>query len=209
MIISTPVETNRSASPSYHDSSPHPGQSGSRSGIWEESTATVNNQATIKTDERPSQSESKEAGSGPEPPPPGYSRFRNHPFAPNTFEAPKWGAIFVHFLWCALSWPFLYGCTRWAQRESLGFARAIVALGCTVVGLCVGPSLLALSKALLEAAGMSIQLIAGTMIVTGWVSMGHRHQHDASTRSSRREVEEFLIQNRRSQLYFRHALVQR
>lgn len=51
------------------------------------------------------------------------------------------------------------------------------------------------------------RLFAWTMILNDLLSLGHCYSHDTSTRSPRREVEQFFVQNRGSQLYLRHASI--
>jgi hypothetical protein len=83
-------------------------------------------------------------------------RWARHPFAPIHFERPEWGNILALLIFCILSYPFLLLCTILAQKQTLTIARAIVGFGCTVVGLCVGPSLMDLGRRFLEAAGTSV-----------------------------------------------------
>ncbi|KAF8075860.1 hypothetical protein FPV67DRAFT_386387 [Lyophyllum atratum] len=76
---------------------------------------------------------------------------RKHPFAQN-FEAPLWKSILVHISLCLVAFPSLLLITLIARQKPLFWTRFIVGLGCGVVGLSLGLSLLQLAQSFLEAA---------------------------------------------------------
>lgn len=68
------------------------------------------------------------------------------------FEAPQWRNILIHTAMCLVSYPTLLAVMLVARNKSLFWTRFIVGVGCGVVGLCLGYSLLMLAKSHLEAA---------------------------------------------------------
>ncbi|KAF9268361.1 hypothetical protein L218DRAFT_854066 [Marasmius fiardii PR-910] len=83
---------------------------------------------------------------------PSPSKGRRHPYASNGFEPPQWKKIIFHVFLCAVSYPFLLLVTVLAKGRTLFWCRVIVGIGCGLVGVSLGLSLLELAKAFLEAA---------------------------------------------------------
>ncbi|KAK1220247.1 hypothetical protein PQX77_016983 [Marasmius sp. AFHP31] len=82
------------------------------------------------------------------------SKARRHPipFASRGFEAPEWKKILLHVVLCAAAYPFLLLVVFIAQDRTIFWCRAIVGIGCGLVGVALGLSLVELAKSFLEAA---------------------------------------------------------
>ncbi|KNZ77671.1 hypothetical protein J132_04490 [Termitomyces sp. J132] len=70
----------------------------------------------------------------------------------NGFEKPYWRDILLHIALCLVSYPILLAVTLVARNKSIFWTRFIVGVGCGLVGLGLGYSLLTLAKSHLEAA---------------------------------------------------------
>jgi hypothetical protein len=77
---------------------------------------------------------------------------RRHPFA-SQFEAPDWQHLLIHSVLCILAYPLLLSMTLVASSRPLFWTRAIVGLGCGVIGFALGLIPLVLGQKFLEAAG--------------------------------------------------------
>ncbi|KAG5639156.1 hypothetical protein H0H81_006415 [Sphagnurus paluster] len=75
---------------------------------------------------------------------------RKNPFAEG-FEAPHRKTILFHIVLCVVTYPILLLVTIIARERSLFWTRFIVGLGCGILGLIIGLSLLKLAQPLLEA----------------------------------------------------------
>jgi hypothetical protein len=71
------------------------------------------------------------------------------------FEPPRYGTLLVHAVLCALIYPTLLVCTILARNKSIFWARFIVGVGCTLIGVAVARSLLRMARRIMEAAGTS------------------------------------------------------
>ncbi|CAA7269011.1 unnamed protein product [Cyclocybe aegerita] len=85
-----------------------------------------------------------------------FSRFslsgqKEHPFAKN-FEVPQWSKFAWHTGFCGLAYPVLLLFVRLAQDRTLFWARLFTGVGCGIIGLILGISLLKLARGILEAA---------------------------------------------------------
>ncbi|KAJ3509093.1 hypothetical protein NLJ89_g5402 [Agrocybe chaxingu] len=85
-----------------------------------------------------------------------FSRFslsgqKEHPFAKD-FEVPQWSKFAWHTGFCGLAYPVLLLFVRLAQDRTLFWARLFTGVGCGVIGLILGISLLKLARGILEAA---------------------------------------------------------
>ncbi|KAJ8085959.1 hypothetical protein PM082_004778 [Marasmius tenuissimus] len=82
------------------------------------------------------------------------SKARRHPipFASRGFEAPEWKKLLLHVVLCAVAYPFLLLVVFVAQDRTIFWCRAIVGIGCGLVGVALGLSLVELAKSFLEAA---------------------------------------------------------
>ncbi|KAG5350089.1 hypothetical protein C0989_000213, partial [Termitomyces sp. Mn162] len=91
----------------------------------------------------------------PSKPPPSYSlhsaSLGKQPLA-SGFEKPYWRDILLHIALCLVSYPILLAVTLVARNKSIFWTRFIVGVGCGLVGLGLGYSLLTLAKSHLEAA---------------------------------------------------------
>jgi hypothetical protein len=74
-----------------------------------------------------------------------------HPFAEG-FEAPIWTHLLIHVGLCLVAYPLLIIFTVIARNKSLFWTRFIVSMGCGLIGLSLGLSLLRLGKRFLESA---------------------------------------------------------
>ncbi|KAG6901638.1 hypothetical protein C0995_009739 [Termitomyces sp. Mi166 len=147
-------------------------------------------------------------------PPPFYSlRTRSaflgkQPLA-SGFEVPHWRKILVHTALCLASYPILLAVTLVARNQPIFWTRFIVGLGCGLVGLCLGYSLLTLAKCHLEAAtwatvihqshfddspGVRLRDLAATTenptsALTALRLLWNRTMHPATARRSRRDYD--------------------
>ncbi|KAG7096538.1 hypothetical protein E1B28_003965 [Marasmius oreades] len=85
---------------------------------------------------------------------PSPSKARRHPipFASKGFEPPEWKKIILHVFLCVVSYPFLLLVIAIANERTIFWCRTIVGIGCGIVGVSLGLSLMELAKAFLEAA---------------------------------------------------------
>jgi hypothetical protein len=83
---------------------------------------------------------------------PSASRNREEGWWSRHFEPPEWRPLAVHTALCLIAYPVVSLLLPLA-RGSIFWVRAYVSLGCSVVGLSIGFSLLALVRKWIEAAG--------------------------------------------------------
>jgi len=76
-----------------------------------------------------------------------------HPFAKD-FEVPQWKKLAIHTGICVLSYPFLLIFVIMGQGRTLFWARVFVGVGCGILGVTLGLSLVHLARGVLEAASM-------------------------------------------------------
>ncbi|TFK74366.1 hypothetical protein BDN72DRAFT_833278 [Pluteus cervinus] len=75
---------------------------------------------------------------------------KRHPFNQN-FEPPNWWYIGLHIAMCLVAYPIIILFILVAKDKSLFWTRFIVSLGCGILGLMLGFSLLRFGKTFLEA----------------------------------------------------------
>lgn len=80
----------------------------------------------------------------------GQRKTKKHPFS-KKFEAPNWGKVLVHLVLSALAYPILFAFVLWADGRTIFVSRIIIGVGCGVIGVALGASLLGLAKYILEA----------------------------------------------------------
>ena len=77
------------------------------------------------------------------------------------FEKPDRLLLGIHAISCLLTYPFLFGIARLAQNMSLFLVRVYVGLGCAVVGVAIGYSLVGFAKKFMQAASMFDSVCCG------------------------------------------------
>ncbi|KAF9040663.1 hypothetical protein BJ165DRAFT_1530546 [Panaeolus papilionaceus] len=95
------------------------------------------------------------------------------------FETPRWSMIIIHIVLCGLAYPVLLGFVSLAAGRSLFLARLLIGLGCSIVGLTLGMSLLALAKGIFEAATWATIIHQSRITDGGGIRLGDLAAHVA------------------------------
>ncbi|PPQ70480.1 hypothetical protein CVT24_013287 [Panaeolus cyanescens] len=105
------------------------------------------------------------------------SRSKN-PFG-QAFETPQWIPVVIHIVVCGLAYPVLLGFVYLSDGRTLFLARLLIGLGCSIVGLTLGISLLTLAKGIFEAATWATVIHQSRVSQGGGIRFGDLAAHVA------------------------------